>query len=359
MNYWAQSYHAEGSIWCTAVQKTTSGFILVGNAGDPGAMGASCVFLIMKLDANGKPKWRKTFHHIPYFRQATCIQEVNGNYFVAGYTIEQGNYATLVIKLNAKGIASWTKIFASSEYHTIPSSMLDTHDGGVAIAGRIEEVQTSNQDFWVLKLNANGDYEWQKAYDYRYFVGQDLRRANETAISIARTVGGGYIVAGNLSTQLGDNDLWILELDSFGNLGSNTRIGGQGNDQVTSMVLTSNHSPDPAFVLAGFTNSVGDGSFNMFAAKCQFIAPQPPLLARIGVLWGKAYELYGPDYGYSIDQTTDGDFVLAGSCYMPQTNSLDALILKLRSADGSFIWSRGRVLLCSKNIGQWVRHGWV
>ena len=168
--YWARSYYTEGSIWCDAVLKTKEGgFIVAGNAGE--ARGMSCVFLIMKLKADGTVQWQNTYHHSPY-RQATCVQEVKGEYFVAGYTLVNGNRAALVMKLDDQGLILWERIYVSSQYHIIPGSMLDTRDGGVAIAGRIEEIKTNNQDFWVMKLQKVGPtnyiIDWQKAYDYPY-----------------------------------------------------------------------------------------------------------------------------------------------------------------------------------------------
>ena len=103
--------------------------MVVGNAGEPGSM--SCLFLIMKLKADGTVRWRNTYHHSLY-RQATCVQEVEGEYFVGGYTLEKGNRAALIMKLDDQGLVLWERTYVSSQCHVIPSSMLDTGDGGVA-----------------------------------------------------------------------------------------------------------------------------------------------------------------------------------------------------------------------------------
>ena len=335
---WARSYHyTEQNTWCSTVLKTDDGFIVAGNAGKAG--GLSCVFLIMKLDEDGTIKWVNKYHHSLY-RQATCIQEVNGEYFVSGYTFEKGNHAALVMKLDDHGVILWEKIYVSSQFHIIPGSILNTGDGGVVIAGRIEEVQKpDNQHLCVIKLKKQGqnDYviDWQRAYDYPYIpVGKVKQYAKETAISMVRTEAGDYLVAGNLYTPEFGYNPWIVELrSSDGSLIRHARIKGSGdNTQVTSIKDISDPTSKNMFVITGFTNSKnskGDGSFNMFAVKLKLDA------TGLSMGWKVAYQHSGQDYSYSIDQTQNGDLILVGSGSKSQTNSLDALILKLDPSDGS------------------------
>lgn len=334
---WARSYPTEQNTWCSAVLKTDDGFIVAGNAGEAGGM--SCVFLIMKLDEDGTIKWVNKYHHSPY-RQATCIQEVKGEYFVAGYTFEKGNRAALVMKLDDYGVILWEKIYVSSQYHIIPVSMLDTGDGGVAIAGCIEEDQNpDNQHLLVMKLKKQkqNDYaiDWQRAYDYPYIpVGKTKQYAKETATSMVRTEAHSYLVAGNLYTPEFGYDPWIVELQSSdGSLIRHARIQGSGNNtQVTSITGISDPTSKNVYVITGFTNSKnskGDGSFNMFAVKLKIDT------TGLSMVWSLAYQNSGPDYSYSIDQMKNGDLILAGSGLTSLTNSLDALILKLDSSNGS------------------------
>jgi hypothetical protein len=158
---------------------------------------------------------------------------------------------------------------------------------------------------------------------------------NETAISIVRTKDKGYLVAGNCYTSLSSNDLWIVKFDKSGKYVFNCRMGGKGNDQLTFMKPLSDPPAQDKFILTGFTNSVGKTPFSMFTLRFNL---EPDM---ISVDWGNAYELNGTGYAYSVDQMADGSFVLAGSCHMPQTNSLDAIILKLNSNNGSPIWPTG------------------
>ena len=134
-------------------------------------------------------------------------------------------------------------------------------------------------------------------------------------------------------------DPWIVELKNNGDLKSQAKIQGSGNNnQVTSMIRVSDPASKDMFAITGFTNSKnskGDGSFNMFAVKLEIHA------TGFYIKWSQAYQHSGPDYSYSIDQTADGDLVLAGSGFMSKTNSLDALILKLDPSNGSVKFSIG------------------
>jgi hypothetical protein len=158
--YWARSYFNGRSVFCNAILESEKGFIVAGNAGDPGPLAMSSAFLVMRIKSDGTIDWQKTYHN-PNFRQATCIQQVGDYYFMAGYTLWEGNHAALVMKLENNGDIEWTRIYWKEQYHIIPSFMADTGDNGVVIAGRIESLQNKNQDFLVMKLDSGGKIVWE------------------------------------------------------------------------------------------------------------------------------------------------------------------------------------------------------
>ena len=79
-----------------------------------------------------------------------------------------------------------------------------TSDGGFIMAGYSESFGAGNQDIWILKLESNGTVSWQKTYG---------GGSNELANSIQQTADGGYIVAG-WTNSFAVIDVWILKLDS-------------------------------------------------------------------------------------------------------------------------------------------------
>jgi hypothetical protein len=85
-------------------------------------------------------------------------------------------------------------------------------DGGYILAGMTQRVGTFHEDAWVLRLDAEGNVIWQKA-----FGGDD----DESISSIQPTADGGYIASGTTWSYANFTEYhagWILKLDSAGNV---------------------------------------------------------------------------------------------------------------------------------------------
>jgi hypothetical protein len=114
------------------------------------------------------------------------------------------------LKLDPNGDVQWQKTYGG------PSgdgaySIQQTTDGGYIVAGWTSSFGAGNGDIWVLKLDPNGDVQWQKTYG---------GPSGDGAYSIQQTTDGGYIVAGAVYL-----DIWILKLDANGDIGGCNLIG--------------------------------------------------------------------------------------------------------------------------------------
>jgi len=184
-----------------------------------------------------------------------------------------------------------------------------TSDGGYIVAGYTysNDIDVSgNQgvyDYWVVKLDSSGNIEWQKC-----FGGSD----DDRAYCIQQTSNGGYIVAGYTESNNGDvsgnhgkNDYWIVKLDSSGNIEWQKCLGGYYNDYACSIQQTSNGG----YIVAGYTESNnGDvsgnhGSYDYWIVK---------LDSSGNIRWQKCLGGSGDDRAYSIQQTSDGGYIVTG-----------------------------------------------
>jgi hypothetical protein len=95
------------------------------------------------------------------------------------------------------------------------SSIQQTADGGYVIAGSTQSFGAGG-DIWVLKLDRNGNIQWQKTYG-----GPRL----DLASSIQQTSDGGYVVAGTTLSSDAGGDIWVLKLDANGDIGGCSLIG--------------------------------------------------------------------------------------------------------------------------------------
>jgi len=129
-------------------------------------------------------------------------------------------------------------------------ALVQTSDGGYALAGVTGSFGAGESDFWLVKTDANGNEEWNKTYGG---TGSDFARA------LVRTVDGGYALAGHTySFGAGESDFWLVKTDASGNAQWNKTYGGIDVDVAYALVQT----VDGGYALAGQTSlGVGSGDF--------------------------------------------------------------------------------------------------
>ena len=220
---------------------------------------------------------------------------------------------TSFISLNAQ----WAIIYGGSDFNfDWARSIQQTSDGGYIVAGSTESFGAGGIDFWVLKLTSTGEIEWQRTYGGIYW---------DETYSIQQTSDGGYIVAGfTLSFGAGDDDSWILKLNSAGAIEWQHTYGGSKDDKFRSIQQTS----DGGYIVAGDTASFGAVNNNFWILKVD---------SSGDIEWQRAYGGNSGDYAYSIQQTSDGGYIVAGYTLSFGVESSDFWILKLGSS-GDIEW---------------------
>jgi uncharacterized delta-60 repeat protein len=259
---------------------------------------------------------------------ATFIQQTaDGGYIVAGYTTSFGAGSSdfWVLKLASDGTVSWQKAYGGSSEDKA-SSIQQTADGGYIVAGHTQSFGAGSSDFWVLKLTSDGTVSWQKAYG---------SSSEDTASSIQQTTDGGYIVAGTHPANYGD--FWVLKLAADGAVSWEKRYGDALEDGACSIQQTT----DGGYIVAGSTFAVGYGLDNVWILK---------LDSAGAVTWQKSYNGGGVDTASSIQQTTDGGYIVSGKTYSFGADMADFWVLKLAS-DGAVSWQK----LC----GGWSIYGGI
>ncbi|MHA2615669.1 MAG: InlB B-repeat-containing protein [bacterium JZ-2024 1] len=308
LNVWARTYG--GAYWDTAefIQQTSDGGYIV--AGDTNTFSAGDDEIwVLKLDANGNILWQKTYGTARLDEVESIQQTSDGGYIVAGRTFSfaAGLDDIWVLKLDANGNVLWQKTYGGTDSDGA-SSIQQTSDGGYIVAGVTKSFGGGSWNIWVLKLDANGNVLWQKTYGGPY---------NDWAYSLQQTSDGGYIVAGSTySFGAGSDDIWVLKLDADGNVLWQKTYGGADGDGAYSIQQPS----DGGYIVAGSTYSFGAGSDDIWVLKQD---------ADGNVLWQKTYGGTGSDRASSIQQTSDGGYIVAGSTYSFGAGFGDIWVLKL------------------------------
>ena len=311
---WQKTYGGTGFDLATSVQQISDGYIVAGYTHSFGA-GFEDVW-VLKLADDGSISWQKTYGGA-YSDDANAIQQTtDGGFVVAGYTVPSpGTTHAFVLKLDASGSVAWQKTYGIS-VQDVANSVQQTTDGGYIVAGYTFGV--AGYEAWVLKLDSSGGIVWNKTYGGS---GHDF------AYSVQQTAEGGYIVAGYTNSfGAGGYKAWVLKLDSSGGIVWNKTYSGSGNDYAYAIRQTG----DGGYVLAAYTSSFGVGGFDTWILK---------LNSDGSVAWQKTYGGSGTDIPASIQQTSDGGYILAGSTQSAGAGGFDAWLLKL-NADGSVAWQK-------------------
>ena len=192
------------------IRTSDGGYAIAGTTSSFGA-GQADVYVV-KLDANGNLQWTKTIGGKKEDVGSSLIQTSDGGYAIAGtYSLLYEGihpFDVYVVKLDAKGNLQWTKTIGG-EHHDSGSSLIQTSDGGYAIAGLTQSFGAGEWDVYVVKLGANGNLQWTKT------IGG---KNEDGGSSIIQTSDGGYAIAGDTkSFGAGETDVCFVKLDKNGN----------------------------------------------------------------------------------------------------------------------------------------------
>lgn len=190
----------------------------------------------------------------------------------------------------------------------------NTADGGFIISGSTDTDNNGDvtgyhggRDVWVVKLNSTGELQWQKAY------GGSAADAFDGFTYIMQTSDGGYVVStdsmssdGDLTENNGNSDLWVFKIDGSGNMQWQNSLGGNNHDVAYSFL----EEADGGLILAGSTSSTnGDITTNRGMTDGWIVK----LSATGTLLWQKTVGGTWSDVFSSIQHTTDGGYIVTGS----------------------------------------------
>ncbi len=270
--------------------------------------------IIAKLDSMGEAEWIYTYGG-ELFESAFNIQETNdGQYFFAGYTNSTGAglYDIWIVKLDNNGTQIWEKTIGGQNSDLGLHSDL-TADGGYIITGYTIPDGQTNKDFYLVKIDVNGNVEWEKTYG---------DSSNQTAKYIQETSDSGFIIAGDSWTATTNNDIYIIKTDLDGDMIWETKIIESNNDQVFSIKETNS-----GYILIGTTTSLGMGNKDIWVIK---------LNNQGSIEWNKTYGGEALEYGFDIIPHGNG-YVFTGSTSSYGTEFYDIWVLKI-DASGELIW---------------------
>lgn len=289
-------------------------------------------YWLIKTDANGDKVWERVFggdgDDYPYAMESTG----DGGFIIGGSSASGisgnktndtfGDYDYWIVKVDSNGDKEWERVFGGDGWDEV-NDIKPTSDGGYIVAGSSESGANGNKDtpnfgfwdWWVVKLDGNGDKQWEVVLggtnDQDY-----LNRVLETS-------DGGYLLAGTswsnasgnkTNENIGNSDFWLVKLDSEGNKEWEQAYGGINEDY--PWVLEP--AGDGGFLLGGHSDSgmtgtktsANFGGLDGWVLKLSSVVMAPPTLtimrsppSNVVVAWPSSATTYAIQHNMQIGTT--------------------------------------------------------
>jgi hypothetical protein len=283
-------------------------------------------------DSSPKIEWQKSLGGSQNEISNSIQQTKDGGYIIGGFSNftdgdVSGNHGSddyWIVKLDPIGNIQWQKSLGGSGDDR-GASIHETSEGGYIVAGSSDSHDgdvTGNhgvlEDYWVVKLDATGNIEWQKSLGGS---GQDFT-GDYLLGNTQQTDDGGYVVVGTSGSDDGDVrgnhgrwDYWVVKLDPSGNIQWQKSLGGSGDDEGASVQQTK----DGGYIIGGTSRS-NDGDVSQHHGRNQpagtylfsdyWIVKLDP---SGNIQWQKSLGGSEADELNSIQQTKDGGYIAAGT----------------------------------------------
>lgn len=241
-------------------------------------------------------------------------QTTDGGYIITGETAvsspDYSYYDMLLIKADSRGNEEWQKIFGSNNDDG-GFYVQQTTDGGYITTGYTYSMET-DYDIWLIKADSQGNEEWNQTFG---------GGSEDGGSSIQLTIDGGYIITGG-------GEMWLIKTDSNGNEEWNqtqtfdTPIRGNSVQQTT----------DGGYIITGSKYSFETYSYDIWLIKTDSQGIEE---------WNQTFEGDNSDIGYSVQQTSDGGYVVTGRTNEDFDEGIfgDAILIKTDS-QGNEEWSQ-------------------
>ena len=205
---WRQNYGGTNDETATSlVQTSEGGYAIVGETLSYGAGGGD--FWLVKTDTNGNVQWNKLYGGTDRDSARSLVQTSDGGYALAGYSYSSdvGINNAWLVKTDDLGNMKWNKTYGGTESDLV-MSLVQTSDGGYALAGETYSFGAGEGDFWLVKTDESGTMQWNQTYG-----GTEW----DLVVSLIQTSDGGYALAGHTrSFSAGGYDVWLVKTDENG-----------------------------------------------------------------------------------------------------------------------------------------------
>ena len=306
---------------------------------------------VVKTDNSGNIEWEKNYGGTGFDQGLRAIETSDGGFLLGGSThssdidvsnvYSNGDY--WIIKTDALGNIQWEENFGGSLQDQL-SSIIELADGNYVLFGSSQssDFDVTNTfsglyslDYWIVKISTTGSIIWEKSY------GGSSQDRSGSIIEVQD----GFIVNGTTNSTDGDiissnggRDIWVLKLDTLGDIIWNNTYGGSNDDYGTKIIEADNGG----YILIGNSasnngdvgNNNGNADFWVFKIN------------ETGVIqWENNFGGSALDGANSIQEKNNGNFIVGGTSESNDGDVLanygwkDSWIIEIDSI-GNLLWNK-------------------
>ena len=316
---WTKTFGGIEADYGESVKQTSDGGYIITGSTYSYSVGSSDAYLI-KTDVNGNEIWSQSFGGISSDYGCDVLQTSDGGYIVVGYTQSYGDgfCDVYLIKTDSNGNGLWQRALGG-DGADFGISIQQTSDGGYIITGHTNSYGVGWYDVYLLKTDANGNELWHRAfgqsdYDYGCYVQQ--------------TLDGGYIIVGfqEYFSGTGTSDVYLIKTDENGNETWSQTIGGDRFEKGYYGQQTS----DGGYIITGVGNFIYGYQKDVILIKTD---------AEGNELWTRLLGGNTTDYGNCVKQTSDGGYIITGETLSYGAGNYDVYVIKT-DENGNESWSQ-------------------
>jgi hypothetical protein len=232
--------------------ETDDGFVLVGLTY---SFGNDSEVWVIKTDVNGNVLWSKTYGGAMEDAGRSIAHMEANDYVVAGYTNSMGNgdYDFLLLKIDAAGNLLWNVTYGGTQ--SDKAYALAETTGGIVAVGDTRSKGAGDTDAWIVKVDLDGTLVWDITMGGEGF---DMPNSG-TASKYDGILAGGF----TFSFGNGERDFWLFKLDPQGSILWSCTVGRSAFEEAYAVLETG----EKEFVMAGWTNSIGEGHYDFYVVK--------------------------------------------------------------------------------------------
>lgn len=315
---WTRIYGGDADDGGYCVRQTSDGGYIVS-----GYSYSSNSLWILKTDEYGDTLWTRDSVDWRIGKGYSVAETSDGGWIVTGYVapFRDGKHHLYLIKLDSDGQVLWTRgdwEWINEPVGGVGYSVRQTSDDGYIIAGATSPLFGEIEDLWLIKTDSAGDTLWTRIYGAE---GPDC------GCSVREVSDGGYVIAGYTST---DWSLWLLRTDENGDIVWTSGLEGWWLGKGYSVTETS----DGGWIVTGYVEPFDDAKHHLIVARMD---------SDGDTLWTRMEQGWFPNgaggVGRSVRPTTDGNFILTGYTSEWKDVINDLFLIKM-NPEGDTLWTR-------------------